>query len=110
MISFAFMMLSLADSYRYCEQVARREAGNFYHAFRVLPRGQRQGMCALYAFLRLTDDLSDSLEPAATKRKLLSDWRQEFERSLTGDYAHSIHPAFHHTINTFSIPKQYLHD
>ena len=104
------MTLSLADSYRHCEQVARKEAGNFYHAFRVLPRGQRQGMCALYAFLRLTDDLSDGFDPTATKRKLLANWRQQFERSLTGDYTHSIHPAFHHTIQTYGIPTQYVHD
>jgi phytoene synthase len=110
MIFFPLMTLSLADSYRYCEQVARREAGNFYHAFRVLPRGQRQAMCALYAFLRLTDDLGDSPEPAATKRILLADWRQRFERSLAGDYTHSLHPAFHDTINRYQIPTQYLHD
>jgi 15-cis-phytoene synthase len=110
MIFFPLMRLSLADSYRFCEQVARREAGNFYHAFRVLPRGQRQAMCALYAFLRLTDDLGDSLEPTATKRALLADWRQQFERSLAGDYTHSLHPAFHDTINNYQIPTQYLHD
>ena len=110
MIFFPLMTLSLADSYRFCEQVARREAGNFYHAFRVLPRGQRQAMCALYAFLRLTDDLGDSLEPTATKRTLLADWRQQFERSLGGDYTHSLHPAFHDTINNYQIPTQYLHD
>jgi len=110
MIFFPLMTLSLADSYRYCEQVARREAGNFYHAFRVLPRGQRQAMCALYAFLRLTDDLGDSLEPAAKKRTLLADWRQRFERSLARDYTHSLHQAFHDTINTYQIPIQYLHD
>ena len=55
---------TLEQSYRYCEGVARREAGNFYHAFQVLPRAQRRAMCALYAFLRLTDDLAD--EPGET--------------------------------------------
>src|SRR5216684_2483933 len=110
MIFFPLMTLSLADSYRFCEQVARREAGNFYHAFRVLPRGQRQAMCALYAFLRLTDDLGDSLEPTATKRTLLADWRQRFEQSLAGAHSHSLHPAFHDTSNNYQIPTQYLHD
>src|SRR6516162_55615 len=100
MISFAFMTLSLADSFRYCEQVARREAGNFYHAFRVLPRAQRQAMCALYAFLRLTDDLEDSSAPEEEKRLRLTDWRRQFELALAGDYTHSLHPAIHHTIDT----------
>jgi len=104
------MTISLADSYRYCEQVARREAGNFYHAFRVLPRAQRLAMCALYAFLRLTDDIGDSHDPETQKRDQLSDWRRQFEQALTGDYTHSLHAAFHNTICTFGIPARYLHD
>src|SRR6266446_4091274 len=79
-IFFVPMTISLADSYRYCEQVARREAGNFYHAFRVLPRAQRLAMCALYAFLRLTDDLGDCPGPEVEKRGGLADWRRQFER------------------------------
>jgi phytoene synthase len=104
------MTISLTDSYRYCEQVAKREAGNFYHAFRVLPRAQRQAMCALYAFLRLTDDIGDGHDPAVEKRERLSGWRQQFELALAGDYSHSLHPAFQHTIRNFAIPAQYLHE
>jgi len=102
--------LPLSDSYRYCEQIARREAGNFYHAFRVLPRGQRKAICALYAFLRLTDDLGDGPGSTEEKRALLLDWRQRFERALDGDYSHPLHPAFHHTVRVHAIPAQYLHD
>src|SRR6516162_1801196 len=101
---------SLFDSYRYCEQIARREAGNFYHAFRVLPRSQRQAMCALYAFLRLTDDLGDGPGLAEEKRERLADWRRQFERAMKGDYSHSLHPAFHHTVRSYGIPTRYLQD
>jgi phytoene synthase len=104
------MTPTLADSYRYCEKIAKREAGNFYHAFRVLPRGQRQAMCALYAFLRLTDDLGDGLGPAGEKRNSLLDWRRRFERSMHGDYSHPLHPALHHTIRCHGIPTQYVQD
>jgi phytoene synthase len=102
--------LPLSDSYRYCEQVARREAGNFYHAFRVLPRSQRQAMCALYAFLRLTDDLGDGPGLAEEKRERLADWRRQFERAMNGDYSHALHPAFHHTVCFYGIPTRYLQD
>lgn len=101
---------SLSDSYRYCEQIARREAGNFYHAFRVLPRSQRKAMCALYSFLRLTDDLGDNPTLAAEKRNLLVDWRQRFERCLIGDYSHPLHSAFHDAVRTYDIPIQNLQD
>jgi phytoene synthase len=104
------MTVSLADSYRYCEQVARKEAGNFYHAFRVLPRGQRLAMCALYAFLRLTDDIGDSSDPESEKRNRLTEWRNQFERALTGEYTHQLHLAFRDAIDTYQIPIRYLHD
>jgi phytoene synthase len=103
------MAVSLAESFRYCERVARKEAGNFYHAFRVLPRSQRLAMCALYAFLRLTDDIGDCSDPVSDKQNRLADWRCQFERALAGDYTHLIHPAFHHTVAAYGIPTQYLH-
>jgi phytoene synthase len=101
---------SLADSYAYCERLARREAGNFYHAFRLLPRAQRRAMCALYAFLRITDDLSDGPEPIPAKRVLLDDWRHQLDLALAGTGNHRLHPAFQHTVSTFGIPRQHLVD
>jgi 15-cis-phytoene synthase len=104
------MPLNLADSYAYCERVARREAGNFYHAFRLLPRPQRRAMCALYAFMRVADDLSDGPETIPEKRTLLDDWRRQLHQALAGTYTHRLHPAFHHTVTTYGIPRQYLID
>ena len=43
----------IKQSYSWCERLARRQAGNFYHAFRLLPVARRRAMCALYAFLRV---------------------------------------------------------
>jgi phytoene synthase len=102
------MTARLASSYRYCERLARREAGNFYHAFRVLPRRQRLAMCALYAFLRVTDDLSDNSTSLAEKQAALGSWRRAFERALTGTYNHRLHAAFHDTLQAYDIPREYL--
>ena len=65
------------QSYAYCERLARREAGNFYHAFRLLPADQRRAMCALYAFMRIADDLTDGAGAVADKRAPLDDWRRQ---------------------------------
>ena len=46
-------------AYRYCEELTKREAGNFYHSFKYLPDEQRQAMCAVYAFCRRADDIAD---------------------------------------------------
>ncbi len=57
------MSEGLEASYAYCRQLTRQTAGNFYYSFLVLPRHKRQAMCALYAFARQTDDLSDNSQP-----------------------------------------------
>jgi len=101
---------SLSRSYAYCDRLARREAGNFYHGFRLLPRDQRLAMSALYAFLRIADDLSDGPESPADKRRLLADWRAGLDHALAGNYTHRLHEALHHTVQTFHIPRQHLDD
>ena len=101
---------TLAQSYRYCERLARRQAGNFYPAFRLLPKQQRLAMCALYAFLRIADDLADGPGDSATKRDLLQDWCKQLDMALAGDYQHESHAALHDTMRRYAIPRQYLDD
>jgi phytoene synthase len=102
------MTPTLARSYDYCERLAREQAANFYPAFRILPTAQRRAMCALYAFMRVTDDLADEPGQPAEKQKALSSWREQLSRALTADYCHPLHAALHETIRTYSIPKVYL--
>jgi len=46
-------------AYEYCEELTRREAGNFYHSFKYLPDFERKAICAYYAFCRRADDIAD---------------------------------------------------
>jgi phytoene synthase len=101
-------LLSCGRSYAWCERLARREAANFYHAFRLLPAEQRRAMCALYAFLRLADDLADGPEPADERRSSLAMWREQLAGALHGDYRHSVHPALHDTVRRYGVPAAYL--
>ncbi len=98
----------LARSYAYCDRLARRHAGNFYHAFRVLPAHQRRSMCALYAFLRVTDDLGDGPGTVAAKKVGLQAWRRRFDDALAGSYSHRLHPALHDALLGHAIPRAYL--
>jgi phytoene synthase len=100
----------VSSSYAWCERVARQQAGNFYHAFRLLPAAQRRAMCALYAFMRVADDLTDGPEAVAEKSLALADWRRQLDAALEGVYHHPLHPAFHHTVNQYGIPRCYLDD
>jgi phytoene synthase len=65
-------------------------------------------MCAIYAFMRYCDDLSD--EPGAA-RAPLERWRTALERALAGQYdGHPTMPAFHDTVDRYRIPRQYFHE
>jgi phytoene synthase len=99
---------ALARSFAYCERLARRAAGNFYPAFRLLPGDQRRAMCALYAFMRVADDLADAPGDAASRRGPLEAWRRQLGGALAGDYRHPLHPALHHTVTCYGIPRAYL--
>jgi phytoene synthase len=101
-------MKFLAQSYQYCEALTRREAGNFYPAFRLLPSVQRRSMCALYAFMRIADDLSDEPGPVDVKRAKLSCWREQLGHALAGDYRHIALPALHDATVRHGIPRAYL--
>ena len=59
--------LSVPASYAECRRVARAAASNFYFAFYMLPRPKSDALCALYAFMRLVDDVSDTPSAAADK-------------------------------------------
>jgi phytoene synthase len=102
------MTPELAHSQEYCCQVARNRAKNFYYSFLLLSAQQRRAMCAIYAFMRYCDDLSD--EPGAN-RGAIERWRAEMENALDGRFSgHPVWPAFHYTVRRFGIPRQYFRD
>ncbi len=101
-------MATLEESYAYCRRVARSRAKNFYYSFLLLTRERRDAMCAVYAFNRACDDLSD--EPGAT-RTALEGWRHELRAALEGRYgANPLWPAFHDTAQRYSIPRAYFYE
>jgi phytoene synthase len=101
---------ALTSSYHFCGEIARLQARNFYHAFRLLPRAQRASMCALYAFMRHTDDLADSpVEPEA-KAQALDAWQAELDAALAGLPARWPGlPALADTVARAGIPHHLLH-
>jgi len=101
-------MDALEQSYEYCRRVARSRAKNFYYSFLLLSPQQRKAMCAIYAFMRYCDDLSD--EPGAT-RASIERWREELADALQGRFSgHPLWPAFHHTVRRFGIPHEYFQE
>lgn len=101
------MSVSCAASYAYSRQVARTRAKNFYYSFVLLEKQQRDAMCAIYAFMRYCDDLSD--EGGATTA-MMDAWREAMVDALRGKFNdHPVWPAFHDTVQRFKIPHEYFH-
>jgi 15-cis-phytoene synthase len=101
-------MISVAESYAHCRNVARTQARNFYYSFVLLENQQRDAMCAVYAFNRHCDDLSDGA--VAASRAAMEQWRQALDRALNGDYGpEPLWPAFHDAAQRYKIPHEYFH-
>ncbi|MBV9779173.1 MAG: phytoene/squalene synthase family protein [Acidobacteriaceae bacterium] len=104
---------SIEESYRYCRQIARTRAKNFYYSFLLLEKPRRDAMCAIYAFMRHCDDLSDA--PGSSDktgvRQSIAEWRLELDSALAGDVpTNPIWPAFHNTVQRYSIPHRFFHE
>src|SRR5438105_1068187 len=104
------MSQALDASERFCGRVARREARNFYYSFLLLPADRRRAMCALYAFMRHTDDLADDLDPRGVRAALLEDWRRVVDGALDGGRTDAWPglPALVATVERHEIPRRYL--
>ena len=103
--------MTIPESYRYCERIARTRAKNFYYSFILLTPAQRHAMCAVYAYMRYCDDLSDD-EGNIDRAGSIAVWRADLVRALAGlDVPdHPLWPAFRDTVDRFKIPHQYFFD
>jgi len=77
--------LNVEEAYAICRQIARREAKNFYYAFVALPKAKRNAICAVYAFMRHADDLSDDETKSREERRIsLDDWLSSWHLAAQG--------------------------
>ena len=98
-------------SYAECNRIARAAHSSFYLAFYGLRREKRNALCALYAFMRLVDNVSDEPGDIESKRAGLARWRAMLDEAVAGrTEGHAILPALADTIARFEIPTRYFHD
>jgi len=99
---------ALKEAYRYCQELARREAKNFYYGFVLLPPAKRQAIYASYAFARRCDDIVDDDLELEEKVRQLAEYRRRLEQCLNGHPSDPIFLALHDTILRYRIPPQYF--
>ena len=125
--SESFSPAEISASYAECHAIARAARSNFYYAFLLLPKPKRDGLAALYAFMRLVDDVADEGNDLAAKQRGLAKWRAALDEAITGrehltdgnaaiafpsQFLHGaeILPALVDTMRRFQMPSRYLHD
>jgi squalene synthase HpnC len=119
---------TMEDSYAQCHRMARAARSNFYYAFFLLPKVKRDALAALYAFMRLVDDVSDDGEDLVAKQRELARWRAALDEAITGQAqlfdgtaalasaftapngAAEVLPALVDTMLRYKMPARYLHD
>jgi len=120
--------VNLAESYEECHRIARASHSNFHYAFLLLPKPKRDGLAALYAFMRLVDDVADEGADLAAKQRGLAKWRAALDGAITGQEqlfdgtaatvspvaalgpAADILPSLVDTMQRHKMPARYLHD
>jgi squalene synthase HpnC len=126
--SAAETRVTIDDSYAECHRISRSSRSNFYAAFFFLPDSKRNALAALYAFMRLVDDVADEGADLAAKQRGLANWRAALDDAITGHEQHfdgntamtspaatlgeaaEILPALVDTMQRYKMPARYLHD
>jgi phytoene synthase len=101
---------SLERAYAECRAIAKREAKNFYYSFVALPKARRDAICAIYAFMRKADDLSDDESVSREeRRRLLREWLSAWHAASSGgETADQVFIAVRDAISRFNIPLELL--
>jgi phytoene synthase len=100
----------VAEAYKVCNEIARRQARNFYYSFVALPRPKRDAICAVYAFMRHADDLSDDeSRPIPRRRVDLDNWLAEWRAAAAGHVTEDpVFIALSDAQRRFNIPSELL--
>lgn len=104
-----FETSDLRAAEQFCEQMARREAKNFYWGFISLPYEQRVAIYALYDLARQVDDEADGAGASATDLPArLEVHRNRVRRAMRGEYDDPIMHVLSRAIERYSIPEAEL--
>ncbi len=84
-----------------------------------MPKQRRDGLAALYAFMRLVDDVADQDNDLAAKQRGLAKWRASLDEAVNANGrantsapsdAAEVLPALVDTMRRYNMPARYLHD
>jgi 15-cis-phytoene synthase len=113
---------ALADSRDYCKTITRTQAKNFYYGLKLLPEPRRSAMYALYAYMRLVDDIADDdakVRSLAQRKEDLDQWEELTRRAIAAAHGQArgtmpgdqlVWPAFTEMVRAYDVPEQVFAD
>jgi phytoene synthase len=96
------------EAERFCRQMARREAKNFYWGFISLPHDQRMAIYALYDFARQVDDEVDGAPRPDLIPQRLSAQRDRVLRCMRGEADDPVMQVLSKAVRRYGIPESEL--
>src|SRR5215472_13895460 len=99
--------LDLREAERFCQRMARREAGNFYWGFVSLPHDQRVAIYALYDFARQVDDEADAVDRPHLAASLARHRRRASE-CAAGEASDPVALVLTRAMRRYAIPESEL--
>jgi len=113
-------LATLKKSRDYCRDLTRHAARNFHYGLKLLPEAKREAMYALYAYMRLVDDIADGESPGndpARRGADLDQWEAQTRQAIAAadGYAqlprgHIVWPAFSEMVHAYHVPPRVFQD
>lgn len=96
------------EAERFCRQMARREAKNFYWGFISLPHDKRMAIYALYDFARQVDDEVDGAPRPDLIPERLAAQRERVKRCMRGEADDPVMQVLSKAVARYGIPEDEL--
>ena len=96
------------EAERFCREMAKREAKNFYWGFISLPHDQRMAIYALYGFARQVDDEVDGAPRPDLIPERLAAQRERVRRCMAGQADDPIMQVLVKAVQRYAIPESEL--
>ncbi|HEY9180709.1 MAG TPA: presqualene diphosphate synthase HpnD [Candidatus Baltobacteraceae bacterium] len=96
------------EAERFCREMAKREAKNFYWGFISLPHDQRMAIYALYGFARQVDDEVDGAPRPELIPQRLAAQRERVRRCMAGEADDPVMQVLVKAVQRYAIPESEL--
>lgn len=107
----------LEQSRHYCRELSRARARNFYYGMKLVPEPQRSAMEALYAWMRLADDLADEAGDLEAKKATLQNFARDTDVAIDPQLRRAsdlpegeLWPAVREMVLRHQLSPAWLHD